>query len=285
MGAIYLGIEGGGTKTVALFGAGRRKSFGPLNLKLSTDRQILAVLQQFRPARAALCLAGCRTAADRQRLRRLARRAWGDVPVFVGNDLDSGLAAAFGTKPGILVISGTGSVVVGRDAHGHTARAGGWGHLLGDHGSGYWIALTGLRNAIRDYDRTGKIRPGLRRVLRRLEMQSPERLVSWIHDATKADVAALAGDLMHGDRALMLQSASFLALDAAAVAGKLHLEAPAIALTGGVLTHNSAFRRWTTHRLRQIFPRARIFRPRRESAYGAVLLAQHAGEDNGIAGR
>src|SRR5258705_156254 len=142
---MILGIEGGGTKTIALTSDGRRRTFGALNLKLVSDRQILTVLRQFKPARAAICLAGCRTESDRRRIRELARRAWLKAEVFVGNDLDSGLAAAFGTKAGILVVSGTGSVVIGRHAAGKTIRAGGWGHMLGDHGSGYWIALTGLR--------------------------------------------------------------------------------------------------------------------------------------------
>jgi hypothetical protein len=105
-------------------------------------------------------------------------------------------------------------------------------------------------------------------------MESPDALVSWIHDATKAEIAALAGDVMRGDHPLMLQSASFLAMDAAAVAKKLGMDSPPIALTGGVLKHNLAFRRFTIHRLRQLFPDSRIFLCPRESAYGAVLLAQ-----------
>ncbi len=275
MGAIYLGLEGGATKTVAVLSNGQRRVFGPLNLKLVTDRQVLAVLRKFRPARAAICLAGCRTPADRRRLRRLARRAWPKAQsVFIGNDLDSGHAAAFGPHgAGILIISGTGSSVLGRNAEGQTARAGGWGHLLGDHGSGYWIALTGLRNAIRDYDRNGTLRPALRRVLRRLKMKSPEELVGWIHDATKADIAALAGDVMRGDHPLMLQSASFLAMDAAAVAEKLGLESPPIALAGGVLKHCPGFRRLVIHRLRQVFRYSTIRLMTRETAYGAVALA------------
>src|SRR5436190_11749526 len=107
---MILGIEGGGTKTIAVLSTGQRRTFGPLNLKLASDRQILTVLRQFKPARAAICLAGCRTDADRRRVRELSKRAWPKIEVFVGSDLDSGLAAAFGSDPGILVISGTGSV-------------------------------------------------------------------------------------------------------------------------------------------------------------------------------
>ena len=272
-----LGIEGGGTKTVALLAAGKivaRRQFGPLNLKLSTDRQILAILRKFKPARAAICLAGCRTEADRNRMRRLAKRAWPKVKAFAGNDLDSGLAAAFGLKQaGILVISGTGSVVVGRSTSGKIARAGGWGHWLGDHGSGYWLALTGLRATIRELDRTGKPSTALRRLLRRLKLQSPEQLVDWIAGASKADVARHADIFLRGNRGLALQAASFLAMDCAAVAGKLKLTAPAIALAGGMLQNHQAFRNAVARRMRQALPGARVKVWRGETALGALRLA------------
>lgn len=272
-----LGLEGGGTKTVALLATGaiiRRRQFGPLNLKLASDRQIRAVLRQFKPTRAAICLAGCRTAADQARVRRLARRAWPQAQVFVGNDLDSGLAAVFGqTTAGILVISGTGSVVVGRTATGQTARAGGWGHWLGDHGSGYWVALTGLRAAIRAYDRTGKPSAALRRLLRRLNLKSPEQLVDWVTGASKAAVARHADIFLRGNRGLALQAAALLAMDCAAVVRKLKLEAPAVALAGGLLQNHRPFRTAVARRIRQTVPGARVELWRGETAVGALRLA------------
>jgi N-acetylmuramic acid 6-phosphate etherase len=281
--AQYLAIEGGGTKTVALVASSdgrilQRLLGGPLNLKLSDDHAVKTLLRRFavacpRPAGVGLFLAGCRTTRDQRRVRALVTALFPQSRIVVGSDLDSGLAAAFGpTGAGILVISGTGSVVVGRDDQGHVSRAGGWGHILGDHGSGYWIAMTGLRNAVREFDRHGKMRPALRRVLRRLGLNAPDDLVDWAHQAGKDEVAALAGELLKGDHALMLQSASFLAQDAHAVARKLGLESPPIALDGGMLRHQPALRRWTTHRLRQFYPRAKIFVPKTAPETGALAL-------------
>ena len=270
---MILALEGGGTKTTVLLDTGQRFTLGPLNLQLVTDRQLLAVLRRFHPARAAVCLAGCRTAADRHRVRALARRAWGDVPVFVGNDLDSGHAAAFGPHgSGILVLSGTGSVVFGR--HGDRgARAGGWGHLLGDHGSGYWLALTGLRAAIREYDRRGRVNDRLRRVLHRLALNSPDQLVAWAAHATKTDIAAILPDVLEDDPGLMLQGASFLAQDCHAVAGQLGLTAPRVVLAGGVLAHRRKFARLVAGRIRALLPGATVSPLRRDTAAGALLLA------------
>jgi N-acetylmuramic acid 6-phosphate etherase len=269
---MILGIEGGGTKTIALTSDGRRRTFGPLNLKLATNRQILAVLRQFKPPRAAICLAGCGTEADRRRVRELARRAWPKTPVFVGNDLDSGLAAAFGIgKPGILVISGTGSVVIGRNKKGEVARAGGWGHLLGDHASGYWIAMTGLRAAIRDYDRRGRMNP---HILRRLCLNTPDQLVDWIQQAGKSEIASLASEFM--EPGLLLQAASFLAQDCHALAGKLGLEKPHVALAGGVLKNHRKLAMLVSNRIRTMLPGAKVIVLRRDTAEGALLLAGHS---------
>ena len=131
-----------------------------------------------------------------------------------------------------------------------------------------------MRAAVREHDRRGAITPALRRVLRRLCLNSPDDLVDWIQGASKAEVAALASDFLdeNGSR-LMLQAASFLAMDCEAVARKLGLDNPDIALVGGLVTGHKRFRTMVMHRIRLIFPRGRIFVPKRESAIGALLLA------------
>ena len=68
------------------------------------------------------------------------------IPDYVGN-----WAAATGGEPGVMIISGGGSVVYGRDDSGSSVRVGGWGHLLGDEGSGYWIGLEAIKAALRSW--------------------------------------------------------------------------------------------------------------------------------------
>ena len=280
----FLGIEGGGTHTVALLADrhGRilsRRESGPFNLKLLSDAEALQRLREIRrglatrPTSLALCLAGCRTDADRARARSLARRVWPGVDAYVGSDVDSALAAAFGPDgSGIVIVSGTGSCVAGRNGA-REARAGGWGHLLGDHGSGYWIALTGLRAAIRELDRHGRVSDRLRRALRRLGLNSPDELVGWIQNASKDAVAALASDVLEEDAGLMLQAASFLAQDCHAVAQKLRLEKPRVALSGGVLWHNRKLAILVRNRVRTMLPGAKVVSMRGEPAMGALKLA------------
>lgn len=282
--ACFLGIEGGGTRTIALLAdePGRilqRLESGPLNLKLSTDHEVLKRLRDLKrrlalhPSSLALCLAGCRTMADHSRARALAERVWPRLPAYVGSDTESGFAAAFGPHgAGIIIVSGTGSCVYGRNGT-RTARAGGWGHLLGDHGSGYWIALTGLRAAIREYDRHGRIDRRLAHALRRLGLNSPDQLVDWIQGAGKNAVAALAVDVLDEDAGLMLQAASFLAQDCHAVAHRLGLDKPHVVLSGGMLQHHCKLAVLLSNRVRTMLPGAKVTRASAESAVGALKLA------------
>src|SRR5258706_7491260 len=98
VGSLFLGIEGGGTRTVALIADARgqvckRFELGPLNLKLTSGPDILQRLREvksrvaLRPSSWSLCLGGCRTAADRARLRSLAERTWPRVPLYGGSEL------------------------------------------------------------------------------------------------------------------------------------------------------------------------------------------------------
>ena len=278
-----LALEAGGTKTTVLLAdlTGKilhRRHLGPLNLKLTTDAQLIAAFRSANSkspiASVVLCFAGCRTNADRARLRALATRVWPRAAVTTGNDLDSGLAAAFGARgTGILVLSGTGSVVVGRNARGQLARAGGWGHLLGDHGSGYALAIANLKSQIANYDHTGKVSPHLRAVLRRLCLNTPEQLLDWAHLAGKTDIAALLPDLVNADRRHLDHAAALLAADAVAVAKKLRLASPDIVLAGGVLRNRPPFRRAVIRALRAALPDASVRLLKTETALGALALA------------
>ena len=173
-----MGIDGGGSKTLALLAdeygqvIGRGLA-GPSNFQLvgiPAARSALqdALSQAFHSANvpvqrlAALCLgmAGVSRPADRQWLddwlATSGRKQLSDKVEIV---TDGALLLWAGTPQGwgVGVVAGTGSIAMGCSPDGRWARAGGWGHLLGDHGSGYWIAVTGLRAAIRDYDRHGRV--------------------------------------------------------------------------------------------------------------------------------
>lgn len=84
---------------------------------------------------------------------QVARAALGpDVRLWLENDVETAHRAAFAGQTGVFVLAGTGSVAMAVGANGQTARAGGWGWLLGDEGGGYWIGRKALGYATRYLD-------------------------------------------------------------------------------------------------------------------------------------
>ena len=75
--------------------------------------------------------------------------------MLVVNDALVALEAGAPGKPGVVIISGTGSIAYGRNGEREAARAGGWGYVLGDEGSGYWIGRAALRAVLREADQRG----------------------------------------------------------------------------------------------------------------------------------
>ena len=171
----YLGIEAGGTRMVGLFEAGdgspvRRAEAGPANLRLLSDAQLAGRFREIssafpKPDAMAIGMAGARAESDRERIRRAAAKVWPKVPCLATNDLETALMAAdnaTGSKqqdiPRVLVLSGTGSCFFGRTSDGRTAKVGGWGHVLGDKGSGFEIGLRALKAVVYYLDRDGECR-------------------------------------------------------------------------------------------------------------------------------
>jgi glucosamine kinase len=112
--------------------------------------------------------------------------------VHVDTDVRAAFHDAFREGPGVLLISGTGSIAWGRAEDGREARVGGWGHHIGDEGSAWAIGLDALRRVARQADGRAPDTLLQAAVLRHLGLDGVEGLVTWVGAASKADVAALA---------------------------------------------------------------------------------------------
>lgn len=223
-GTLVLGIDGGGTRCTAVIATapeGRagdaslsilgRGVAGPANPRVAgfdaAQANLTAAIAAARTAAgvgtgrlAAACLglAGVGRAEERDRMTAWARDTLAADHVAVVTDAEILFAA--GTLPawGIVLIAGTGSLALGRAERGATERCGGWGPLLGDEGSGYSIALAGLRAAARMADGRGPATALLAAFQQRLGAAAPADLVSRVHDpaASRDRIAALATDVV-----------------------------------------------------------------------------------------
>ena len=206
--SLFLGVDGGGTRTraVVMDAEGRelaRAEGPPTLIDPANPRATIGVIthvcrQAVGDAGAALPakvlwagIAGAGNDPTRSVVREALQEAEIAETVHVGRDAKAAFHDAFGSEPGILLISGTGSIAVGRGVDGSTVRIGGWGVLLGDEGSGYAMGMAALRAVVRGEDgRSMKTR--LRDpILEKLGLDRPEDLIAWIAIAGKADVAAL----------------------------------------------------------------------------------------------
>jgi len=186
------------------------------------------------------------------------------------------------TRATVLVLSGTGSCCFGRTPGGRSAKVGGWGHILGDKGSAFEISLRALKAVVYYYDRDGEWPELGAKLLRALQLNHPDELISWVQTAAKPDVAALAIEVFnaakHQDkiaRDILKGAAHGLAADAAACARRL-VRAKSLVnfvLSGGILTRQAAFRKQVERELRRAWSRSTLFTLQTESAWGAVRLA------------
>lgn len=292
---LYLGIEGGGTRTVALLAdeAGRlvqRQEAGPANFRLLSPQQLSRHLQSIadnlpQPTALAIGLAGARTQQDKERLRQTAARVWPGIPIYATNDLETALMAAEGDDelPRVLLLSGTGSCCFGRTITGKSAKVGGWGHILGDKGSGYEIGLRSLKAVLYYHDRDG-VWPKLgERVLRALLLNEPDDLIAWVQNAPKNEVAALAKVVFEAAREkdriardILEGAAQSLAKDAIACASRLVLARTKVqfVFAGSILLKQPAFMRRVQKLIGAGWPNSAFNSPERESAWGAVALAR-----------
>jgi N-acetylmuramic acid 6-phosphate etherase len=166
-----LAVDCGGTRSTGLLmhGDGERmgsQDMGPANLYVSGPAAVARVvddfLHQFPAAEAlALSVAGVRTDGDREVLLAAIRARGIDLPLAIYSDARAALRSG-GVRSGVAVIAGTGSAALAVGEDGTERRVGGWGSVLGDEGSGYWIGRELLCALVRAADEEVDVDPALR---------------------------------------------------------------------------------------------------------------------------
>ena len=300
---LVLGIDGGGTNTIALLADAAtgavlgRGVAGPSNIQsVGVEAGLKALDAAIGRAFAAANLSPAKVGAVALGLAGIDRqegldivRGWaerGNVADRLQTANDATLLLAAGTPDGwgLAVIAGTGSIAFVQSAAGEVGRCGGWGYTLGDEGSAYRLALRGLRAACRAADRIGAPTDLLPKFLTRMSLSAAPDLIPAIYRgpwdraaiAGMAPVvleAAEAGDEVAGQ--IVRDEAAELAMTASAAVRNLRLPmALPVALAGGLLVGSAAYRRAFLDALAVVgvvpTPVALVGDP----ACGAVILAR-----------
>ena len=114
--------------------------------------------------------------------------------LIASSDLEIALVGALAQRHGILLLAGTGSAVYGVSPAGRQLQIGGWGYLLGDEGSSYWIGLQLLRHIVDEYDSGAVGTSGTLswQCLQSLGLTVPRNLIAWLYRAQEAPAARVA---------------------------------------------------------------------------------------------
>jgi N-acetylglucosamine kinase-like BadF-type ATPase len=199
-----------------------------------------------------LGIAGAGRPEDQQLIRDWAIKTKLAAHVEVSHDAPLLLAAGTPDGWGVAMVAGTGSIAFARAPDGRTSRAGGWGYLLGDEGSGYALGMAALQALARAADGRGPETRLSKLLLDRLKLTRPDELIATIYQnrLDRPAIAALAPLVIEaadaGDdiaAAIVRNGAQQLALAAAASARQLGLPSPLpVALAGGLLLASISYR-------------------------------------------
>lgn len=201
----FLGIDGGGTKTKAVLLNSCKKEIGkfiggPMNFQLlrgeGVKNRVLEVIENLNvnleKTAIGIGVAGAGREQEIKEIENALSRA-GVKNFILSNDAHIALLGAHNGEDGAFLISGTGSIGYLLNENTLT-RVGGFGHILGDEGSGYSIGLSLLKLLFKGSDNRGEFSENLmEKVLERLSLKNRDELLKWVYSNTeKGNIAALA---------------------------------------------------------------------------------------------
>jgi len=297
---LYLGIDAGGTKTdcavsngAELLGQATGASCKLARVGKERGRENLqAVIRQATQAagveastiqHVCIGMSGASLAEAVQWAQQTIRELIPDSTIYVAGDHVIAHRAAFGTSPGVLVISGTGSIAFGRNQNGETARAGGWGPNVSDEGSAFWVGREAVTAALHAFDFGNA--SGLLATIAESWKVAPEEVIR-MANASEPRFPELAGPVVNaaeqGDdtaRAIMERAGQALAGLASAVIKRLWPSGGVVpvALAGGVLQGSSLVRHAFREAMKAEQPQAAVSFAFVRPVLGALEIAAQRG--------
>lgn len=297
-----IGIDGGGTKTRIRLAdlAGNPLAChegGPTNINSMDKQQLqdtlyclinegLKAIQSTIGECRSLCMgmAGAGRPQEQLLLSGICDMLGFRGVVTVTDDAHTALYGGTGQNTGIILISGTGSICYGRDLRGETYRAGGWGYLIGDEGSGYDIGLKALKHMVRAYDGREEDSILSSLIMSRLGLRNCEELIALVYrsgDGKKiiSGLADLVDEAFNkGDpwaERILKQAVNALILCARAVIEKMNAQDDVmpLAMGGSVLSNSLYIKEHVKVSIETIYPRLKVHGMKNDAAWGAVLLA------------
>jgi N-acetylglucosamine kinase-like BadF-type ATPase len=274
-----------------LGGAAARPAAGRRHLARALDAA-LAPIAARAGGEAGVVVAGTRglsVAGRRESLQLELKTRFPFASVQVTNDALIGLWAGLAGQPGVALVAGAGSIALARNAAGVEGRAGGWGYLMGDEGSGYWIGREAIASYLRALEGREPASTLTHQLAHTIKRTSVVDVLSWLYTgqdqvARLAELAPLvSGAAQTGDAgavSILQRAGRALAQLAVVAAGQVWADALPPGMTvvcvGGVWAAGVALDAAFEAELTRLAPRARRIAPYLPAVGGAVLLAMGA---------
>ncbi|HHW48200.1 MAG TPA: hypothetical protein GXX14_06240 [Clostridiaceae bacterium] len=207
--------------------------------------------------------------------------------VFMRSDAYMALMGMTLGGPGIIVVSGTGSVGLAVDKYGKSHYIGGWGYLLEDEGSAYYIAIEGIKAALKSFDGLGPTTKLEDELLAYFKISDHRKLIKLLYDPPieKSFIAGFARVVSQcaeqGDTSslLILHSTTNILVDyALRLIGIIGDNSCSVAIYGGVFQNNEKLVRDFKKRVNSVFPNVKIGFPPFPAEIGAAFAAMRKNE-------
>jgi len=296
---VFIGIDGGGTNLKALIGDENRKVIGsiksgPVNYQsVGIDRvkesfsyllnwcnnEYKITYEDIK----CICMgcAGINNRKDEMIYKDIMNELGYSNKLLIYNDAYVALAEENREVEGAVLISGTGSIAYGISKDGTHVRVGGWGHIIGDEGSGYSIARNALNAVVRSADGIIPYTRLTKAIMDKLKVNSLEELMSYIYapGIQKQHIGELAPivlEMASSDKAaenIVKNAAYDLCKMVYALRRKMNLQSFTLKLSGSILTKSEVIRNIIIDELKHNSPEIHVITLKSEPAYGALVLA------------
>lgn len=304
-----IGMDGGGTKTAAIIAAPDGSIIaehvaGPSNFQIigvdAAAQTIFSLIGDC--CRSASCtvrdiacvtlgLTGAGRVGDQKRmadgLKAYAKSQGVRLKkVIVESDARIALEGAFKGGAGIILIAGTGSIAFGKDAKGEVHRVGGWGRILGDEGSGFFIGRSGLTAVTRAIDGRGSKTLLTKLVAEKFKLTDQTAIITEVY-RNNFDVASIAPLVLkaarkkdEASRLIIEQASADLTTHVRALAAKITSASRSkikaklpVSFIGGLIANDTLLQRMLRAQLAEELPSVVVAEPMSPPAYGAVVLS------------
>ena len=199
--------------------------------------------------------------------------------ILVTSDAEISIEGAFAGSPGIIVIAGTGSAVFGKDKSGKILRAGGYGRLIGDEGSGFSIAKKGLNLVAKYYDGLAENSQLISIVKNLYSISDKNSLLQFVYK-DNFDVASFAPTVLQAAendlncKKILLEEAELLAIQTKVICDQMNSNSQKIALIGSLVENENIYSKLLKEKIKELVPSAEFVKPQFTPVEGGILIAK-----------